>query len=68
MAYVVSRLKSLASDLSDYRTSPATTQKALLSIFALIGIYVLLSKLISFVRLIFSLFIIPGKPVRFAFT
>lgn len=72
MEYVVPMLKSLASGLSDDRSSPqstvSTAQKALLSIFALTGIYVLLSKVISFVRLIFSLFIIPGKPVRLAFT
>lgn len=66
MASAVSRLKSLASGLCDDRTS--TTQNALLSIFVLTGIYVLLSKIISFVRLIFSLFIIPGKPVRPTFT
>lgn len=74
MDYVVATIKSLASGIiimsddsssSQSTATTTTTQKnALISIFALTGIYFLLSKVLSFVRLIFSLFIIPGKPVR----
>lgn len=66
MEYVVATLKSLASGMSDstsQSTATTTPQKALVSLFVLSGIYFLLSKVLSFVRLIFSLFIIPGKPV-----
>lgn len=74
MDYVVATIKSLASGIiimsddssssQSTATTTATQKNALISIFALTGIYFLLSKVLSFVRLIFSLFIIPGKPVR----
>lgn len=66
MEYVVATLKSLTSGMSDstsQSTATTTPKKALVSLFVLTGIYFLLSKVLSFVRLIFSLFIIPGKPV-----
>lgn len=41
-----------------------STQKIILSAFTLTGVLFLSAKLLSFIRLILSLFVLPGKPVN----
>lgn len=50
-------------NLQDQGNLGGSTQKFVFSTFALTGVLFLSAKLLSFIRLIFSLFVLSGKPV-----
>lgn len=54
----------LTQGSSEDSASASTSQKTLISMLAVTGFIFLSSKILSFIRLLFSLFILPGKPVN----
>lgn len=50
-------------NLQDQGNLGSSTQKIIFSAFTLTGVLFLSAKLLSFIRLILSLFVLPGKPV-----
>ncbi|MCJ1260277.1 hypothetical protein MMC22_000137 [Lobaria immixta] len=53
----------LTQGSSEDSASASTSQKILIAILAVTGFIFLSSKILSFIRLLFSLFILPGKPL-----